>query len=391
MKRKRIIMPTFEKIQWMPPTITLINTLVELGYDIAYITIYPDDYYKNFDTEHVTNLYIFSKNIEILKYFKNRIFRSMVFRIENFIKKFFAHFIGKKLNDVLKKDDILWVVNELTVIYAGGRFLRKYKDNFIFTMYELHSSKFSTRNIKKAAQYSSINVVPEYNRSHMQKLFFHLDKLPMVLPNKPEGHPIKKNMDVNNIEVEEIIKKIKKNEKKIVLYMGIIGIERPLETFIEAINELSDSFEFVVMGKRTEYLNYLLSKYPNKFTYIGYFTPPMHLMIASHADVGLLTYVGENSDFGLNAIYCAPNKIFEYTGFGMPIITNNIPGLYYTIEKNKCGVCVDMNNKREILEGLRKINNDYQRLSNNAVEFYNEVNVKDIINNIICKYQDISN
>ncbi len=39
-------MPTFEKIKWMPPTITLINTLVDLGYDITYITIYPDEYYQ---------------------------------------------------------------------------------------------------------------------------------------------------------------------------------------------------------------------------------------------------------------------------------------------------------------------------------------------------------
>ncbi|MBR5808986.1 MAG: hypothetical protein IKY39_02620, partial [Clostridia bacterium] len=189
MERRKIVIPTFEEIKWMPPTITLINELVELGYDVTYITIYPDEYYENFDKEHVINVAVCPKDLQVLKHVKNRLLKSIAFRVDVLIKKIIAHFAGGVINKVLGKNDILWVVNELTVIYGGSHFLKKFKGRYLFTMYELHPSRFSTRNIKKTAENAVINVVPEYNRAHMQKLFFDLNELPLVLPNKPQNHP----------------------------------------------------------------------------------------------------------------------------------------------------------------------------------------------------------
>lgn len=391
MKRRRVIIPTFEEIKWMPPTITLINTLVELGYDVVYITIYPDEYYNNFDKNHVSNVYIFSKNIEILKYVKNRLLASVAFRVDVLVKKMISHFVGLKINRILEKEDILWVVNELTVMYAGARFLKKYKDKYIFTMYELHPHGFKSRNIEKAANYACVNVVPEYNRSHMQKLFFKLSDCPMVLPNKPENHPGKKNINIGLEDVEKKINSIKKSGKRIVLYMGIIGEERPLEPFVEAIDKMHEKYEFVIMGRKSEYLNKLQNKYPDKFTYLGFYNPPLHLHIASHADIGLLVYVSENSVFGLNAMYCAPNKIYEYTGFGMPVLTNNIPGLYYTVEMNKIGRCIEFNDKKQIKESLENILDNYDKYSENAIKFYKSINTKDSIDNILGKFDEKQN
>lgn len=388
MKRRRVVIPTFEVIKWMPPTITLINTLVDLGYDIVYITIYPDEYCENFDKAHVANIAIFPKNIEILKYVKNRLLASIAFRIDVIVKKIISHFVGATINKILEKDDILWVVNELTVIYAGAHFLKKYKDRYIFTMYELHPSGFVSRNIKKAANYASVNVVPEYNRAHMQKLFFKLRQCPLVLPNKPENHPRQKNMKIGIADVESKLQSIKKSGKKIILYMGIIGEERPLEPFIEAIEELREQYELVIMGRETDYLRKLQSQYNDKFTYLGFYNPPMHLVIASHADIGLLVYVSENSAFGLNAMYCAPNKIYEYTGFGMPVITNDVPGLYYSVQMNKMGCCLDFDNKKQIVECLGKISDNYVEFSENAVNFYNSLNIKDNVSNILIKFAE---
>lgn len=388
MKRKRIIIPTFEEMKWMPPTITLINMLVELGYDILYITIYPDEYYDNFDKAHVTNVSIFHKDIQILKYAKTRILKSIAFRIDVLIKKIIAHFTGNVINKTLKKDDILWVVNELTVIYGGAHFLKRYKGRYIFTIYELHLPGFFSRNIKKAAKYAAVNVVPEYNRSHMQKHFFKLKERPLVLPNKPGNHPEQKNLDVGIEEVDHKLKAIKEAGKKIVLYMGILDKERPLEAFIEAIDKVKDKYELVLMGNESEYLKKLQAKYPGKFTYMGFHKPPAHLNIASHADVGLLVYVSENSKFGLNVMYCAPNKIYEYTGFGMPVITNDVPGLYYTVEMNKLGCCIDLNDKNQIEECLQKISMNYTEFAKNATNFYNSLDIKEGICNILAKLDE---
>ena len=388
MKRKRIIIPTFEEIKWMPPTITLINTLVDLGYDVVYITIYPDEYYENFDKSYVKNIAIFPKNVELLKYSKSKLCSSVAYRIDVLLKKFIAHFVRETLSKVLEKDDILWIVNELTVIYAGSQFLKKFEGRYIFTMYELHPKGFRSRNIKKAANYAAINVVPEYNRAHIQKLFFKLKELPLVLPNKPENHPKQKNMEIGIEDVEYKLNKIKESGKKIILYMGIIGKERPLEPFLEAISEMREQYEFVVMGRETEYLKKLQNDYPDNFTYLGFFKPPLHLAVASHADIGMLIYVSENSKFGLNAMYCAPNKIYEYTGFGMPVITNDIPGLYYTVEMNQIGCCVDVNNKKQIQENLQKILISYDEFSENAINFYNDLSIKENVTSILTKFYE---
>ena len=44
----------------------------------------------------------------------------------------------------------------------------------------------------------------------------------------------------------------------------------------------------------------------------------------------------------LNRAFCAPNKIYEYSGLRIPAIGNEVPGLVNTIGAAKAGVCVPM-------------------------------------------------
>ena len=43
----------------------------------------------------------------------------------------------------------------------------------------------------------------------------------------------------------------------------------------------------------------------------------------------------------LNNYYCAPNKVYDYLMNGMPVISNNYPGLVSVLEKNSVGACVE--------------------------------------------------
>lgn len=379
-------MPTFEKIKWMPPTITLINTLVDLGYDITYITIYPDEYYQNFDQHHVKNISLCKKTFSLLDYCRDKkILSSIAYRIDVMIEKFLAHRLRNCLGNIVKPDDILWVVNEMTVMYAGCRFLKSF-DKYIFTMYELHGNHFWERNIKKAAQNACMNIVPEYNRAHIQKCLYALNKTPVVLPNKPMNHPINRNMVLPNKEVFEKIQKCRDEGKKIIMYMGIISEERPLEPFIQAISESGNKYQLMIIGRESSYLNELKNKYPTGFQYLGFFTPPDHLAVASHSDIGLLIYVDRNKNNGMNALFCAPNKIFEYTGFGMPVIANDIPGLHHVIKTAECGTCVDLNDKKSIIAGIETCIKNYEKYSNNAKKYFDSVEIPKIVASIIESY-----
>lgn len=381
----RIIIPSFEEIKLMPPTITLFHTLAEMGYEVIYVTIFPDEYASNFSEENITNIPLVKKNFTIKhNYHIPDIFgiRGFVFRIDNIIKSYFAHKLKRWLKNNLKEDDLLWVVNEMTPILAGSSFTNKYKDKYIFTIYELHNAIRATRNIKRTAQNAKITVVPEYNRAHIQKYFFNLQRLPLILPNKPLDSFEGRKMPIADNEIMDKISKINKSGKKIVLYMGIIGRERPLEKIIRAVRKHKDKYELVILGRPSTYLNYLSEQYNGDFTYLGFVTPPQHINVASHADIGILIYEPQGN-IGLNALYCAPNKIYEYTGLGLPVLTNDIPGLYNIVKSYECGLSIDMNDEDSISENLSKLIDNYDKYQQGANRFYKSVNVREIIGNII--------
>lgn len=381
----RIIIPTFEEIKLMPPTITLFQILAEMGYEVVYVTIFPDEYASHFQEVNITNVSLVKRNYSI----KHNIhvpniygIRGAAFRIDNIIKSFFAHRLGNWLDYNLKKDDLLWIVNEMTPILAGSSFAKKYKGQYIFTLYELHNATWATRNIKKVAQNAKITVVPEYNRAHMQKYFFNLNKLPLILPNKPLDIIEGKNLYIDNRENREKIENIKRTGKKIILYMGIIGPERPLEKIIEVTRTHKDKYEFVILGRPSTYLDYLEQKYNGDFTYLGFVTPPNHINIASHADIGVLIYIPQGK-IGLNALYCAPNKIYEYSGLGLPVITNDIPGLYNLVKSYNCGVSFDLDDIQDIICKISEVMDHYAEYQNGAYQLFKSVDVREIVNRII--------
>ena len=64
--------------------------------------------------------------------------------------------------------------------------------------------------------------------------------------------------------------------------------------------------------------------------------------ITSYARIGINFYRPNC----LNKAFCAPNKIYEFSGFGIPIIGNDIPGLKNTIGLNNAGKCVRLNRRK---------------------------------------------
>jgi len=64
-------------------------------------------------------------------------------------------------------------------------------------------------------------------------------------------------------------------------------------------------------------------------------------------------------------------KFFEYMSAGLPIIASNFPVWKSIIEKNKCGICVDPNDKKAIKNAILKLynNNDLRnQYSQNGLE-----------------------
>ena len=56
------------------------------------------------------------------------------------------------------------------------------------------------------------------------------------------------------------------------------------------------------------------------------------------ASIGVLSYFPRSGSIGrtLNPLYCAPNKIFEYSKYGIPMISNDVPALRYSYMEFHC-------------------------------------------------------
>ncbi len=68
-------------------------------------------------------------------------------------------------------------------------------------------------------------------------------------------------------------------------------------------------------------------------------------------DIGLAFYKNLN----LNNYYCAPNKVYDYLQMGLPLISNDYPGLKDVIEKNNVGVCLSDVTPENIRDAVRYI------------------------------------
>lgn len=264
--------------------------------------------------------------------------------------------------------DILWVIHENTAYEFKKALVGK---KYLLSLYELNDHRRSfleeIKHVIKGAQHV---LVPEYNRACILRVWLGLDKTPTVIPNKPLNHPLKRN--IPNSYQKQL------EGKKIVLYQGYINRSRNLDKVCEAVKDMP-GYCIVLMGKGdTSYIEELMQKYP-QIIHISFIAPPEHLFVTSWAHIAIVKY-----DFVvLNAIFCAPNKTWEYTGFGIPVLCHAIPGLQYTIGQYKAGVCTDMDDTECTKAAIKEIDLHYDEYSKNALTYYYSFDVKSTINSIV--------
>ena len=275
--------------------------------------------------------------------------------------------------------DIIWINSFDTLKILGKRILR-YK--YVVHLLELvHETRFFYKfpypkyDLEKYLKGAYRVVECEYNRACITQAWFDLELRPVVIPNKFFFKNKKFDRFKVPCEVEQQMQLLE--GKKIVLYQGILGPERPIGMFAEAVSELGDDYVMVVMS------NSKMDKKYNNLVEIGFISPPNHLYVTQRAHIGILNYQTNKTGFSgndcLNSLYCAPNKIYEYSKFGLPMIGNDIPGLKYTIEYSGAGVCVQDMTKDNIKAAIIKVCDNYEIYKKNSFDFYDSVDIKKII------------
>lgn len=380
---KRIFIILKEDIIDYPPVLTIMNVLSMIGCKVIHIGVYSDEEAKKkFEKQGVEfwptlkyngNARLHKKYISQLKYRR---------QVNNYLD---SAKVTKEDRVWLMQAETICLLSEMIEKYPCIIHLFEYVGPSINWKYRLLNPTYKPADTFAKARKI---VCCEYNRAHITKGLFQLKELPIILPNKM----IVKEEDLTVIpsDIRPIYDdiKLKVKDKIVILYQGIfLDKERRLEEFCEAINNMGDNYVFIAMGRGSEMYEQLKNKYESeKIIFIPFIRPPYHLIITKLASIGVLSYFPRNGSVAqtINPIYCAPNKIFEYAKFGIPMISNDIPALRYTYLEYGCGECIGYPiTASNIADTIQKISNNYNQYSDGAIKFFNSVNPEEIINDII--------
>ena len=71
--------------------------------------------------------------------------------------------------------------------------------------------------------------------------------------------------------------------------------------------------------------------------------------------------------------------------FDVPMISNDLPALKYQFAIDKNGECFNIFDKEDIKKAILKIDDNYEKYSNAAREFFYSIDVSEIIQAIVNK------
>lgn len=372
---KKIVVVVVENVLYYPPVISLVHNLLNNGNQVTLIS-------KGIDNlpEYILEHHNFKKIVLNYSDNKKNIFYRFISRIQEIIE------VRKKTVEEMKCSDILWTCS-LNTIRDLQKDVLKYKN--VLQMMELYrygySSRFKKFPLEEIARKSWKNVVPEENRAYIEKAWWKLKDLPYVLPNKPYC------LEYGELDnaTKDALKIMKEEKRKIILYLGGIFDDREFEYYARALQKINDKYVLYIVGKayddkQNNRLKNLIEKY--NVIWLGHFDSPQHLAFIQYSYIGLLPYrpLYTSKQSELNALYCAPNKIFEYAGYGIPMIGSNVLGLKYPFEKWNIGMVCNEESEGELFNILRKVNNDYSNMASNCNKFYNNIDLDKIVKEIIC-------
>ena len=196
-----------------------------------------------------------------------------------------------------------------------------------------------------------------YEKYACKKFDFIITATPSI---KDKFLSINKNcLDINNFPIlGELSNETQWSEKKDeVCYVGGITQIRGIKEVVKSM-ELTINVKLNLVGAFSEKaVKEEAKSYSgwNKVNELGFLGRSEVADVMSHSKAGIVTYYPLP-----NHIDAQPNKMFEYMSAGLPIITSNFPLWKEIVEGNKCGICVNPLEPKEIAEAIEYIMNQSQ-------------------------------
>ncbi|MEH8021232.1 glycosyltransferase [Rheinheimera metallidurans] len=365
------------KIEKYPPIVAVINYLVNNNHQVI---VLGDCDNQNLLTEWREKGVVFQRviNSNVNANFAVKLFRFLLYKLK--VTKIVKTYFNKaNVTLWLFGNDNFFILHHLIPQIKAISYMFEVPLFKVSAKYRLLSP---TINYKKSLQSSWRNISCELNRSLITQSYFGLAEMPDVIPNKT----------FNNIdfipEANEFVKSILEplKGKKIILYQGIFNFpERRLSELCEAINFLPEEYVVLLMGDG-DGLQYLKSKFASdRVLFLGFIKYPDYLHITKASYIGFLSYFAKAGSLNtaLNTLYCAPNKIYEYSAFGLPFISNNLPALQVFANEHFSGIVLDKLTPENIAKAILSINAAYTTYQEGALKLFYSTDIDAKLNNIL--------
>jgi glycosyltransferase involved in cell wall biosynthesis len=282
------------------------------------------------------------------KYFVNQ---------ETFYIKLFSHHLAQFSPDVVMAIDLPMLPVAMEVVRQCGA-------HFVYDSHELYSEQeFSARekqhwkNVEaKYIKFCDTVITVNPSIATLLEHRYHLNNVNVIYNAISCSHePVKTQLfhDIFGLSAD----------RKILLFQGGLTKGRHLETLIEAISYLQNpNVDLVILGD-----GQLLSKLKLLTNTFGvnkrvYFHPAVLqeklLAYTQAADAGLIPYQATC----LNNYYCTPNKLFEFIGAGIPLLTSDLPEIARIVKTYDFGLLGEMSTAKEFAKLIDDFFSDEERL-----------------------------
>ena len=243
-------------------------------------------------------------------------------------------------------------------LLAFGLWIKKYwrrNSHIIYHQFELFDpSQFNglTRKLQlsvlRNARYIDCIIFPEVNRMDYFTKASGIDpKHTFILPNTNNLHPQKTTRTDDLFEWPSSV---------IVLgHVGSLGIAHYVQNYFDYIEcSIDPDLRFLFIGSmdnsiKTKVLE--LKEKDHRIIYIPELPHDELIKYYNRIDIGIILYRGVD----LNNEFCAPNKLYEFWAYGIPVVAHALKGLKPVFKMDFQGKLIDFEKREQLQSAVNQL------------------------------------
>ena len=348
MEKKRVVVVVYNRIENDARVIRTSEALGSNGYDVTVLSSGSNPDYRN---PHFESVVIKGGSSGGLNFFK-------------FYVKCLRYIFAER-----KRIDLLYM-NDYFLVLMGAICKSLFRLKWIYDGHELilshREKKINRRQLffrlieRRFDRYADYMI--EANRERM-RIIRYVDKI--------------KNIDfVSNTKRRENITLPEK--ENVIVYQGFLGGKRDLSRIIQAMKHLNSKARFEIIGWGPDKEKYLALCRDLDLTESVEFRDKMDYSELANetkkAKIGIMIYEMR----GLNNLYCAPNKLFEYADLNIKILSSPQLWVKKVLKEYDLGLPIEENDTpRIIAEKIDRLLNSFDYNEKNVERLFRDYSFED--------------